>query len=120
MRRAPIAGLTIIPKLYKIPATAVAAIIHTFSIFIVMIPPLIHDADHLLGELFEVEALITLPHAVLGTINEILALVLILKWLANSLDPKKCKGKQLMRLTLIIWLISLISGILVYLLHLMG
>ena len=70
-----------------------------------------------LGGLSFLDTFNVLSHVVLGTMAESLAIVIIVPWLFKRPSRMVCaKMKKLMWLTLIIWVISVISGTLIHIL----
>jgi len=89
--------------------------LHTAAIFGIMVPSML-GLDGLLGNFMTNFALITLTHAALGTLVEIMGVWLIVAWLHDSSRAVgKCSGrKNIMRITIILWLAELALGLLVY------
>lgn len=94
--------------------TGVATILHTVSIVVVMIPLLLPDAKSFISAFLEPASLINLVHAGLGSVAEILAIYLVVRWAIHDFDVKGCVGKIRMSLTFYIWMLALISGIILY------
>jgi hypothetical protein len=94
---------------------AIAVALHSISIFAIMLPSLLALTGSWVNS-FAVP-LVVLPHAVLGSLVEILGLYLVLTWALNHREVKVCFGKKkFMKPTLILWLIELVIGICVYIL----
>jgi hypothetical protein len=94
--------------------TVVATVLHTVSIVVVMIPMLLPDARHFVSAFLEPASIINLVHAGLGSVAEILAIYLVVRWAIHDFNVKGCAGKIRMSLTFYIWILALISGIIVY------
>ncbi len=97
-------------------ATMVIAVaLHTVAIFAIMLPSLLA-----LTSSFESSlplTLVVLPHAVLGSLVEMLGVYLVLSWATHHRDVKVCFGnKKFMKPTIILWLIEVAIGIYVYIL----
>lgn len=93
-----------------------AVVLHTISIFVVMMPSLIASKG-LFANLLNSLALVMLPHAVVGGLVEILAVYLLSVWALNRGVSKACfKNKMIMRLTITLWVAELILGVYVYIL----
>jgi hypothetical protein len=92
-----------------------AIVLHTISIFVIMIPSILGSVD-LLGELSS-GGITTWMHMVSGTIAEIWGIALIAMW--GFAKPKMtCAARTWqMRLLLIVWVLALASGIIVHLLY---
>jgi uncharacterized membrane protein YozB (DUF420 family) len=89
--------------------------VHTAAILGIMLPSLL-SMDGLLGNLMTNFALITLTHAALGTLVEIMGVWLVAAWLHDSKrSVAKCfERKNIMRVTIALWLTELALGLLVY------
>jgi uncharacterized membrane protein YozB (DUF420 family) len=93
-----------------------AVALHTISIFVAMVPSLTASAG-LFANLLDQLALVILPHAVLGSLVEILGICLLSIWILNRRDPKACfKNRKAMRTTITLWVVELILGIYLYIL----
>lgn len=99
--------------------TVVALILHTLLIFIVMVPSFINGLSEV-GSLSVLSAFDVWSHAVLGTVAEVLGLIMIVFWFSKPLAEMRCaKMKKWMMPTFIIWMISLINGVLIHILGLL-
>lgn len=99
--------------------TIAALILHTILILIVMAPSFIGGFEEI-GELSAVSSFIVWSHAVLGTVAEVLGVMLIIAWLSKPPSRMNCaKMKRWMTPTLIIWAISIINGAVVHILGLL-
>ena len=88
--------------------------LHTLAIGAIMVPSLL-SLSALVSKLLTRFALLTIVHATLGSIVEILGLWLVATWLSNRTNVEKCfKRKNIMRVTIALWLTELILGIFVY------
>jgi uncharacterized membrane protein YozB (DUF420 family) len=95
---------------------AIAVAMHSISIFAIMLPSLLALTGSWVNS-FAPVPLVVLPHAVLGSLVEILGVYLVLTWALDHREVKVCSSKKkLMKPTLILWLIELAIGIYVYIL----
>ena len=93
-----------------------AVALHTISIFVVMAPSLMASTG-LFANLLDRLALVILPHAVLGSLVEILGICLLSIWILRRRDSKACfKNRTTMRATITLWVVELILGIYLYIL----
>jgi uncharacterized membrane protein YozB (DUF420 family) len=91
-----------------------AVVLHTVSIFVVMVPSLLASGG-LFGDLSNRLALAVLSHAVLGSFVEVLSLYLLSVLALNRGVTKACfRNKVTMRITLVLWVVELIVGVYVY------
>ncbi len=100
-------------------STVAALILHTILIFLVMTPSFINGFSEF-GELSLFASLTVWSHAVLGTLAEVLGIVLLVAWLGKG--PSKMTyvlWKKWMMPTFIIWIIAIINGALVHILGLL-
>jgi hypothetical protein len=96
--------------------TALALILHTLLIFIVMIPTFSSGFAEL-GELSFPNAFNVWSHAILGTAAEILGFIVVGFWVSKSPSKMACaRMKKVMLPLFIIWIISLINGALIHIL----
>ena len=94
--------------------TLLALILHTILIFIVMIPPFTKGLPDI-SSLPPLYIFNIFSHVILGTVAEVLGLVLVGYWLLGSPNKMRCmKLKRWMMPIFIIWIISLINGALVH------
>jgi len=95
-----------------------ALVLHTILIFGVMVPSLLSmEEAGLLANLSSSLALFTFPHAVLGSIVEVLAIYLVGTFLFNRGDVKACfKNKRFMQVTIVLWFLEIILGVYIYIL----
>lgn len=95
-----------------------ALVLHTVLIFGIMVPSLLSmEKAGLLANLSGRLALFTVPHAVLGSIVEILAIYLVGTFLFNRVNVKSCfKNKRLMQVTITLWFLEIILGVYIYIL----
>jgi hypothetical protein len=100
--------------------TTVALALHTILIFVVMVPSF---ADGLgdLGSLSFLASLDVWSHVVLGSVAEVMGLIIIVVWLSKPPSMMRCaKLKKWMLPLFVIWVISLVNGSLVHILQLIG
>jgi uncharacterized membrane protein YozB (DUF420 family) len=92
----------------------IAVILNSVSIAFVMIPSSLSFGG-LFSAPFSVPALVVLLHIVLGSLAEILGIWLVVTWAFRRQDVKTCaKKKNVMRGTILLWLIELFLGVYVY------
>lgn len=89
-------------------------VLHTISIIIVMLPSLLS-----MRGIFENPSspltLTTIAHLILGSLVEILGIWLVGKWVLNTSKIDVClKGKKIMRVVILLWLLELLLGIYTY------
>lgn len=89
-------------------------VLHTVTIVAIMVPSLL-SMDVLLRNLLTGFALLTIVHATVGSLVELMGIWLVATWLSNTASVEKCfKRKNVMRVTIALWLTELILGIYVY------
>jgi uncharacterized membrane protein YozB (DUF420 family) len=89
-------------------------VLHTVAIVAIMVPSLL-SMGLLLRNLLTGFALLTIVHATVGSLVEIMGIWLVATWLSNTASVEKCfKRKNVMRVTIALWLTELILGIYVY------
>jgi hypothetical protein len=97
-------------------STLFALFLHTILIFLVMIPTLTNG----LGELATLslfDSFTVWSHAVLGTVAEVLAIILVVSWLSKGPSQMACgRWKKWMMPTFIVWVISIVNGALIHIL----
>lgn len=94
--------------------------LHTAAILAIMVPSLL-SMDGLLGNLLTRFSLITLTHSAVGSLVEILGVWLIAAWLADTTRVEKCvKRKNVMRVTIALWLAELVLGVYIYMMLYLG
>jgi uncharacterized membrane protein YozB (DUF420 family) len=92
---------------------AIAVTLHTIAIFGIMLPSLFALTSSFGTSI--VRSLAVLPHAILGSLVEILGLYLVLTWALHRREIKVCsENKRFMKPTFILWLLELAIGIYVY------
>ncbi len=99
--------------------TVAALVLHTFLIIIVMVPSFSNGIPEL-GDLSPFSAITVWSHVILGTLAEILGIVIIGFWFSKPLSNMAClKLRKIMLPLFVIWVISLINGSLVHILGLL-
>ncbi len=99
--------------------TVAALVLHTFLIFIVMIPSFSNGIPEI-GDLSPFSAITVWSHVILGTLAEILGIVIIGFWFSKPLSNMAClKLRKMMLPLFVIWVISLVNGSLVHILGLL-
>jgi hypothetical protein len=100
-------------------STLAALALHTVLIFLVMIPAFTGGLDEL-GGLSILMSFTVWSHIILGTLTEVLAVVLVGFWLAKGPSRLACgKWKKWMTPIFVIWVISIVNGALIHLLELL-
>lgn len=93
---------------------AIAVALHTVAIFAIMLPSSLALVDKFKGWLDPL-TLVVIPHAILGSLVEILGVYLVVAWVSHRRNVKIClRNKRLMKPTIILWLIELAIGMYVY------
>ena len=96
--------------------TVIALILHSILIAIVMIPSFTEGFGGF-SELSIFDSFTVWSHAVLGTLAEVLGIVIVVLWASKPLKHMACmKLKKAMLPLFIIWVISIINGALIHLL----
>jgi hypothetical protein len=96
--------------------TVVALLLHTILIFLVMVPSFSNGFGEL-GGLSVLDFFTVWSHAVLGTVAEVLAIILIVPWLYKRPSKMVCaRMKKWMMPTFIIWVITIVNGTLIHIL----
>jgi uncharacterized membrane protein YozB (DUF420 family) len=81
-----------------------------------MIPSFISEYGEIIYTLSEPLSLSHIVHAASGSIALTLAALISIRWIMNRLNPAGCRGKTLMRATFVLWVASLVTGVLINLL----
>ena len=98
--------------------TGLALVLHTFSIFIIMIPSLGTNL-RAVSELSFLESINVWSHSVLGAIAEVSGIILFALWIVESPSKMTCaRRKAWMMPIFIIWVVSLVNGALTHILGL--
>jgi len=93
---------------------AIALVLNTISIAVVMIPSL-QGFRGVLSMPFTTPAFVVVVHAAAGALVEILGVWLVGTWAFQHRDIKACaKKRSIMRATVFLWLVELLLGIYVY------
>lgn len=96
--------------------TILALIMHSILIFIVMLPVFSNGIGELSGLSF-LSALTVWSHAILGTVAEILGIIVIGFWVSKPLSNMTClRMKKVMLPLFIIWTISIVNGAIIHIL----
>lgn len=92
-----------------------AVLLHTLTIFLVMIPSFVLYFDILLKRAFSLGVIITWIHAIVGIAVEVVGIILVLQWRFRSPSKMTCaKRKWIMRPLFMFWTLALILGIVFY------
>jgi uncharacterized membrane protein YozB (DUF420 family) len=93
---------------------AIVVALHTVAIFAIMLPSMLALGDKL-DSWLDPLTLVVIPHAILGSLVEILGVYLVVAWVSHQRDVKVClRNKRLMKPTIILWLMELAIGMYVY------
>jgi hypothetical protein len=83
--------------------------LHTVAIFAIMVPSLIS-----LGQVRSL-SVFALTHSAVGSLVEVVGVWLVASWLTNIAGVEKCVNrKNIMRVTIALWVAELILGVYVY------
>ena len=95
--------------------TVLALILHTFLIFIVMIPTFGNGLGELGGLSFPY-SLTVWSHVILGTTAEVLGILVVGFWMSKPLSNMACtRMKKIMLPLFVTWTLAIINGALVHL-----
>jgi hypothetical protein len=86
----------------------IATVLNTGAIFLLMLPHLNSKLSETVS--LDMDLLVLVVHSVIGTIAELLAVYIVMRWYIHGKDTKVCRGKTLMNVTFILWLTSLSIG----------
>lgn len=99
--------------------TVSALVLHSVLIFLVMVPSFSEGISEL-GELALLSSVTVWSHIVLGTLAEVVGIIIVVLWLAKGPSKLACiKYKKIMIPLFIIWVISIINGALIHILGLL-
>jgi len=93
-----------------------AIILNLVSVFVVMVPSFLQFTSALtLAGLRSLEVLIMVTHGAVGTVALILSVIVILR-MTNRVPAlvRIAPAKSLMRVTFLLWLLSLLMGLMIY------
>ncbi len=94
--------------------TALALLLHTILIFVIMIPSFDTNLQ-VLNTLSISGSILVWSHVALGTIAEIAGLLLVGSWLYRSPSKMTCaKNRKWMTPVFVIWAVSLINGAVIH------
>lgn len=89
-------------------------VLNTISIFLVMVPSLLR-LDGLISGLSTRLSSLVVTHAVVGSVVEILGVLLVVAWVFNGTGVDSCfRRKYLMETAIILWILELVLGVYVY------
>lgn len=106
MRKYPLHGVTML----------LAVVLNAISFLLVMGPSLSSMREFIILNVFNELAVVTVMHAALGTVAEVLGIWLIASWHFQSNTRNCVRKKKIMRGTLLLWVVALVFGIIAYLL----
>lgn len=93
---------------------AIAVILNFLSLTVVMGPSLLNPQKFLVENSLNALFVITLIHASLGGIAEVLGIWIVVSWRLQSSAKVCMKKRRMMQVTIALWIIALFSGFLVY------
>ncbi len=94
--------------------TILALILHSILIFTVMLP-VFNEGIGVLGGLSFLAALTVWSHIILGTVAEILGIIVIGFWVSKPLSSMNClRTKKIMLPLFVMWTISIINGSIIH------
>jgi hypothetical protein len=94
--------------------TAVALVLHTVLIFIIMIPSF-NTNFGTISNLSILESIDVWSHAIFGTVAEVSGIILVGLWMFKSPSKMTCaRRKRWMMPIFVIWAISLVNGALIH------
>lgn len=94
--------------------TAFAVVLHTVLIFVVMVPTFISGVAGLEATSL-LDMLNVWVHIILGTVAEVLGIILVVTWLRYGPSKMMCaRLKKWMMPTFVIWVVSLVGGAIVH------
>ena len=92
----------------------VAVVLNAASLVTVMLPSLMLGLGFLVTNSTNPISIITILHAIIGTIAELLGIYLVLKWRFSKTFVECIKNKKLMNPTIILWITTALLGIILY------
>ena len=93
--------------------TLVATVLNLFSLLTVMLPSAL-GKEIIRTQPFHIVSVVTFFHSSIGAVTAFLSVWLVVTWHLRS-SPKDCfKRKNLMRVTMALWMFSVILGFLLY------
>jgi uncharacterized membrane protein YozB (DUF420 family) len=92
-------------------AMLIAVVLNAVSFFFVMWPSFATFDFSVLNSTVEI---VSLTHGILGGIAEILGVFLVAAWGMQKTVQSCIRRKMIMRITMILWLIALVLGIILY------
>jgi len=92
----------------------VAVALNALSFILIMGPSLFGLGSFIIAQTLDMISIVTVIHGVFGAVTEILGLWVVGIWRLQSSIQKCVRKKRIMRVTLAIWLIALLLGILLY------
>jgi hypothetical protein len=96
--------------------TVLALVLHTILIFLIMVPTFTGDIGEL-GELSLFGSVAVWSHVVLGTVAEVLGIMLVASWVLKGPSKMGCaRGNKWMTPVLVVWVISIVNGALIHIL----
>jgi len=94
----------------------VAVLLNAASFLLIMWPSLLRLREFITTNTLDRFSLITMTHAILGSVAEIIAVWIVATWHLQGSTQSCVRKKRLMRVTFVLWATALILGILFYML----
>ena len=96
--------------------TILALVLHSFLIFIVMVPTFSNGIGEL-SELSSTASLTVWSHVISGSLAEVLGIIVIGVWLSKPLSGMAClRMKKVMLPLFVIWTVSIVNGAIIHIL----
>jgi uncharacterized membrane protein YozB (DUF420 family) len=111
-----LASFAMVRRKYVIHGVIMACciVLNTISIFAIMVPSLLR-LKGLISGLSTRLSLLVMTHAILGSVVEILGVLLVVAWVFNGTRIDNCfQRKYVMLATIILWILEIILGVYVY------
>ena len=111
-----LALLAIVKRKYVIHGVIVGCciVLNTISMFAIMVPSLL-SLDGLISGLSTRLSLLVVTHAFLGSVVEILGILLVAAWVFNGTRIDNCfRRKHLMEAAILLWILEIVLGVYVY------
>jgi len=91
-----------------------AVVLHTFIIFEVMVPTF-RSLSGVFSDLSTRLAFLVVVHSIVGSVVEILGVLLIVLWLAKRANMDSCfRRKHVMEVTIVLWMLEILLGFYLY------
>jgi len=93
---------------------AIAVVLNFLSLAVVMGPSLLNPQKFLVDNRLNARFMITIIHASLGAIAEVLGIWIVVSWRLQSSAKVCMKKRRMMQVTIALWIIALFSGLVIY------